>query len=39
MKGLERVQNEELVTLIKTGDEDALEELIHRFKPAFESSF
>ncbi len=33
MKGLERVQNEELVTLIKTGDEDALEELIHRFKP------
>ena len=33
MKGLEKVENEKLVLLIKTGDEDALVELIHRFKP------
>lgn len=30
---IENLENEELVKLIKTGNEDALEELIHRFKP------
>lgn len=30
---IENLENEELVKLIKTGDEDALDELIRRFKP------